>query len=85
MQGIYGAWICRTRFIDDTVQSALSHGIGQVMILGTGFDTRPYRLAAIARVKVFEADLPSVQEDKKKKLQKHFGCLPEHVTFFPID
>jgi len=85
MQGIYGAQVCRTRFIDDAVQSALSQGIEQLMILGAGFDTRPYRLAGISSVKVFEADLPSVQEAKKKRLQKHFGRLPEYVTFIPID
>jgi len=85
MQGIYGAQICRTRYIDDAVQSALSQGIRQLVILGAGFDTRPYRLAGMEHVKVFEVDLPSVQEDKKKRLQKHFGRLPEHVAFVPID
>jgi len=85
MPGIYGAQICRTRFIDDAVQAALSQGIGQVEILGAGLDTRPYRLAGMERVYVLEVDLPSVQEDKKKKLQKHFGRLPEQVTFLPID
>src|SRR5579859_4217120 len=84
MPGIYGVQICRTRFIDDAVQSALLQGIGQV-ILGAGLDTRAYRLAGIERVNVFEVDLPSVQENKKKQVQKHCGKLPEHVTFVPID
>ncbi len=83
--GIYGIQIARTRFIDDVVQDVLSRGIGQVVILGAGLDTRPYRLAGMERVKVFEVDLPSVQEEKKKKLHKRFGHLPEHVTFLPID
>jgi methyltransferase (TIGR00027 family) len=83
--GIYGVQIARTRFIDDAVQDALSRGIGQVVILGAGLDTRPYRLAGMERARVFEVDLPSVQEEKKKKLQKRFGHLPEHVTFLPID
>jgi methyltransferase, putative, TIGR00027 family len=83
--GIYGVQISRTRFIDDAVQDALSRGIGQVVILGAGLDTRPYRLAGMERVKAFEVDLPSVQEEKKKKLQKRFGHLPEHVAFIPID
>jgi methyltransferase (TIGR00027 family) len=84
-KGIYGAQICRTRFIDDVVQTALSEGIGQLVILGAGFDTRPYRLPGIERAKVFEVDLPAVQDDKKKGIQKHFGHLPENVTFIPID
>jgi hypothetical protein len=37
------------------------------------------------RVHVFEVDLPSVQEEKKKRLHKHFGRLPQQVTFLPID
>ncbi|GHO70255.1 S-adenosyl-L-methionine-dependent methyltransferase [Ktedonobacter sp. SOSP1-52] len=83
--GIYGVQISRTRFIDDAVRDALSQGIEQVVILGAGFDTRPYRLTGIEHTRVFEVDLPSVQEDKKKKLHKHFGRLPEQVTFLPID
>ncbi|MFL5665470.1 MAG: class I SAM-dependent methyltransferase [Ktedonobacteraceae bacterium] len=83
--GIYGVQISRTRFIDDVVRDALSQGIEQVVILGAGLDTRPYRLAGMEHTRVFEVDLPSVQEDKKKKLQKHFGRLPEQVTFLPID
>jgi O-methyltransferase involved in polyketide biosynthesis len=47
MQGIYGAQISRTRFIDDAVLAALSQGIAQVVILGAGLDTRPYRLEPI--------------------------------------
>jgi len=85
MPGIYGAQICRTRFIDEAVEKALSQGIRQVVILGAGLDTRPYRLAGMERVQVFEVDLPSVQEAKKKRLHKHFGRLPGNVTFVPID
>jgi methyltransferase (TIGR00027 family) len=84
-RGIFGAQICRTRYIDDAVQAALSRGIGQVVILGAGLDTRPYRLPGMEGVKVFEVDLPAVQNDKKKKIQKHFGRLPDNVAFVPID
>jgi methyltransferase (TIGR00027 family) len=84
-QGIFGVQICRTRYIDDIVQAALSQGIGQVVILGAGLDTRPYRLAGMDGVKVFEVDLPAVQNNKKQKIQKHFGRLPENVDFIPID
>ena len=55
------------------------------MILGAGFDTRPYRLPGVERAKVIEVDLPSVQEDKQEKLRKHLGRLPENVGFVPVD
>ncbi len=83
--GIYGVQIARTRFIDDAVQDALAQGIEQVVILGAGLDTRAYRLAGMEHARVFEVDLPSVQEAKKKRLRSHFGRLPEQVTFLPID
>lgn len=83
--GLYGLHICRTRFIDEAVQAALSQGIEQVVILGAGLDTRPYRLARMERVKVFEVDLPHVQEDKKRKIRKCLGEWPKHVTYVPID
>lgn len=83
--GIYGVQIARTRYIDNAVRDAHTQGIEQVVILGAGLDTRPYRLPELKRTRVFEVDLPSVQEDKKKKLNKHFGWLPQQVTFLPID
>lgn len=83
--GIFGAQICRTRYIDDAVKDALSQGIGQVVILGAGLDTRPYRLSGMGNVKVFEVDLPAVQNDKKKKIEKHFGRFTGNIAFIPID
>ncbi|HMK45987.1 MAG TPA: class I SAM-dependent methyltransferase [Methanocella sp.] len=85
LPGLYGAQVCRARYIDDAVEAALSYGVGQVVILGAGLDTRPYRLPGIERAKTFEVDLPFVQEGKVKKLRKRFGRLPENVTYVPID
>lgn len=84
-RGIYGVQICRTSFIDDAVRAALAQGIGQFMILGSGLDTRAYRLAGIERAQVYELDLPAAQEDKKRKLVQRYGRLPGHVTFVPVD
>lgn len=84
-RGIYGAQICRTRYIDDALRSAVSRGINQVAIPGAGYDTRAYRLPELKDTKVFEVDLPAVQETKKTKLQKYLGKLPENVRFIPID
>ncbi len=83
--GIFGAQICRTRYIDDVVTASLKKGFQQLVILGAGLDTRPFRLPGLNGVKVFEVDLPTVQEDKKKKVLRHLGHLAELVTFIPID
>lgn len=84
-KGIYGAQICRTRYIDDIVQMALNQGINQVVILGAGLDTRAFRLPGIDGVRIFEVDLHAAQEEKKRKIVRRFGRIPEHVTFVPID
>lgn len=84
-KGIYGVQVCRTRYIDDAVSAAIEQGVRQLVILGAGYDTRPYRLPGMRNVKVFEVDLKAVQDDKKKKLQKFLGGFPENVTFIPID
>jgi len=85
LNGLYGSQICRSRFIDDAVISALSSGIRQLVILGAGLDTRAYRLAGLENTKVVEVDLPSVQNQKRRRLEARFGQLPENVTLAPID
>jgi methyltransferase (TIGR00027 family) len=84
-KGIYGMQICRTRYIDEAAQAALSAGIKQLVILGAGLDTRPYRLPGMAGVNAFEVDLPAAQNDKKSKIKKYLGREPDNVDFIPID
>lgn len=84
-KGAFGALICRTRYIDDVLTTAMAKGIDQVVILGAGLDTRPYRIAGINEIKIIEVDLPNMQNIKKEKLQKCLGALPPHVIFAPID
>jgi methyltransferase (TIGR00027 family) len=83
--GLYGAQVCRTRTIDDAVEAALAQGIDQFAILGAGLDSRPYRLAGIERVRVYELDLPEAQKRKKSRLKSALGRLPQNVRFVPID
>ena len=85
LAGLYGEQICRTRYIDDAVAAALGQGLKQLVILGAGYDTRAFRLPHLEGVEVFEVDLPAVQDDKRKKVQKLFGRWPAHVTYLPID
>ena len=83
--GIFGAQVCRTRRIDDAVRAALAEGTAQLVILGAGLDSRPYRLKGLENVKVFEVDLPAVQAIKRKKIRKRLGGEPGNVVFVPID
>ncbi len=84
-EGTYGALICRVRYDDDLIETAISDGIGQIVIHGAGLDTRAYRLTRIDTIRVFEVDLPKAQVNKKARLAKYLGGLPPNVTFVPID
>src|SRR5262245_13818423 len=52
--GARGNTLGRTRFIDDVLLAAVARGIDQLLILGAGYDCRPYRIAALSRVPTFE-------------------------------
>lgn len=84
-KGIFGSQVCRTKYIDNSLQAAIENGIEQVVILGAGLDTRPYRIPGRDQIKFFEVDMPSIQEYKKKKVENYLGSLPDNVIFIPID
>jgi methyltransferase (TIGR00027 family) len=75
----------RERYIDDYLKTELDAGLGQVVILGAGFDTRAYRIAGIEKTRVFELDTPDTQEIKLDRIKKVINPLPAHVTFLPVD
>lgn len=54
----------RTRFYDDTVLDATSGGSRQIVLLGSGLDTRVFRLDLPADCHVFELDQAPVLEYK---------------------
>ncbi|MEV6302948.1 SAM-dependent methyltransferase [Actinoplanes sp. NPDC051861] len=83
--GFYGAVVCRTRLIDDACREALADGLRQVVLLGAGMDTRPYRMPEMAAARVWELDLPPVQAEKKAALARVLPAPPGHVTYAPID
>ena len=82
--GVNGFLAARDRYIDDTLQGFLDEGIDQLVILGAGYDSRPYRFE-LNGIKTFEVDHPATQEDKLTKLKAIFGKVPEHVIYVPVD
>ncbi len=84
--GVFGFLVARDRYIDDVLQSALTEGLQQLVILGAGYDSRAYRFEALkSGIKVFEVDHPATQPDKQARLKAIFGEVPAHVTFVPVD
>ncbi|NMO55691.1 class I SAM-dependent methyltransferase [Actinoplanes sp. TBRC 11911] len=58
--------VARTRLIDDLVSDA---GARQALFLGAGYDSRAYRLDALAGLPVFEIDHPATQAAKRDLLR----------------
>jgi len=83
--GVNGFLVARDRYIDDVLRNFLDEGLQQLVILGAGYDSRPYRFDLAGQVKTFEVDHPATQGDKLAKLQAVFGKVPEYVIYFPID
>lgn len=72
----------RTRYFDDAVRQAIAGGIGQVVILGAGLDTRAARIGGEG-VRYFEIDNPATLAYKEHVLAEN-GLLP-HVCYIPGD
>ncbi len=77
--------VARTRLIDDHLAYALSKGIQQVVILGSGYDCRAYRIPECKQIRVFEVDQSPVLNLKQSSLNKLLHQFPQNVTFVKTD
>jgi methyltransferase (TIGR00027 family) len=77
--------VVRTRIIDEALVAGLAEGARQVVLLGAGYDSRPYRIQGIEQARVFEVDHPTTQAEKRRRLARKLGTLPAHVSFAAID
>ncbi len=73
----------RTRFVDDQVRAARADRIGQVVILGAGYDDRALRFPA-GGLRYFEVDHVGTQADKAARLAR-LGIDPGAVTLVAAD
>jgi methyltransferase (TIGR00027 family) len=84
--GTYTYEIARTKFIDEVVLDAVAAGLDELILLGAGFDSRPYRLTAqLEGVRVMEVDHPASQATKRERIRRLLGQEPDHVAYVPID
>lgn len=75
--------VARTRLIDEWIEQAAAF-IDQVVLLGAGFDTRAWRLDAIASARIFEVDHPNTAEVKQERLRAA-GADLARATFVKVD
>jgi methyltransferase (TIGR00027 family) len=86
LPGSYYFETARTFHIDAVVRQELRAGIEQLVLLGAGYDSRPYRLAdELDGVAVFEVDHPSTAARKRERVRDVLGALPAHVTYVEVD
>jgi methyltransferase (TIGR00027 family) len=84
--GCYGFHNARTKHFDAVIGAEAAQGMEQLVLLGAGNDSRPYRmLGALQKARVFELDLPNTQQRKIRLVRDLYGRMPEHVTYIPID
>jgi methyltransferase (TIGR00027 family) len=76
--------LCRKRYIDDRTLDAVQVGLGGVVILGSGMDTRPYRLPGLAQVPVYEVDLPTNINRERDRVCRLYGAVPGNVALVPV-
>lgn len=75
-----------TRHIDGILQKAAAKGMGQVVIIGAGLDSRAYRFhKQMPAVRFFEVDLPAAVARKQELVQAAAGKLPPAVDYVPVD
>jgi methyltransferase (TIGR00027 family) len=84
-RGGYEQVIARTKYIDE-IFKGMAEDIGQVLIMGAGFDTRAIRFAEKLKNKtVFELDSVHTQKAKTGWLAKIRFKLPENLKFIGMD
>src|SRR6267142_5510956 len=67
--GLLAHFMLRKRWVEEAARAALADGIGQLVIVGAGFDTLAARLAPeFPKTKFIEVDHPATQHYKRLAL-----------------
>ncbi len=84
--GAYYTANAMTWHIDGILRNMAENGMKQVVHIGAGFDSRPYRFGSkMFGVRFYEVDLPATLKQKKTIVRSIFGKLPANVTYVPFN
>jgi methyltransferase (TIGR00027 family) len=84
--GLLAHFMLRKRWIEQMARAALADGIGQLVVVGAGFDTLGARLAPeFGRVKFIEVDHPATQLVKLAALGFSEKNFAGNLSFIPAD
>ncbi|MGK2901309.1 MAG: SAM-dependent methyltransferase [Mycobacterium sp.] len=82
--GLWASIVCRKRFIDERISDPVNE-IDAVVILGSGLDTRGYRIARYSELPVFELDQQVNIERKTATVERVLGAIPASVRLVSVD
>lgn len=78
--------LSRSRYTEDTLETAVQKGVRQYVILGAGMDTFAFRRPdLVAQLGVFEVDHPDTQAFKRQRLADLGWERPSQLHFVPVD
>ncbi len=84
--GVYEYHIARTAYFDQIMKQALRENIPQIVFLGAGYDSRPYRFKdLIVDTKIFELDIHTTQQRKRELLRQANITIPEQLVYISIN
>jgi methyltransferase (TIGR00027 family) len=75
----------RSQYAEQKAEAAIANGVRQIVVLGAGYDTFPYRAREADGLRLFEVDHPMTQEDKRKRLAAAGIDVPQRVSFVAVD
>ena len=76
--------VARSRYAEDNLAAAVALGVKQYLVLGAGLDTFAYR-NPFPNIRVFEVDVPAMQQWKREMLRAACIDEPANLTFIPLD
>ncbi len=86
MPGACWGETARVKHFDAILLGEVAAGVGQVVVLGAGLDSRACRFARQLRgVRVFEVDQPLASSHKRERLEAVCGGLPDGVSCVGVD
>ncbi len=86
VRGFEGEVLARSRYVEEALLPRLAAGLGQVVVLGAGFDSTALQHAQFP-CRFFEVDHPATQAVKRAILRGQSGQsgLGANITFVPVD
>lgn len=82
--GTWAGIVCRKRYIDERISDPVTV-FDTIVILGSGLDTRPYRIARYSDLPVFEVDQQINIDRKTATVQRVLGSVPASVRLVSVD